>query len=109
MLPYTNYIGYLPREYEFARQATGLSLSRQGGDVQVSWDVADYIPAPDGRGYMVAANVCRNGLILPLFFQTDNNSIIIEVDSGCSQESTATLYVVHKDGYSEGLDFMLPC
>ena len=109
MLPYPNYIGYLPREYEFAKQATGLNLSWQGGDVLVTWDTADYIPAPDGRGYMVAANVCRNGLILPLFYQTDSTSVLIQVDSGCSQESTATLYVVHKDGYSEGLYFMLPC
>ncbi|MCH7663884.1 MAG: hypothetical protein IH859_08465, partial [Chloroflexi bacterium] len=109
MLPYTNYVGYLPREYEFAKQATGLSFSWQGGDLLVSWDDASYIPEHEKRGYMLAANVCRNGLILPLFFQTDSTSITIHVDSGCSQESTATLYVVHKDGYSEGLDFMLPC
>jgi hypothetical protein len=106
-VPYYDYPPFLPRT-SYAREPTGLSAQRTDGSVRINWDAATYIPSPDRRGYLIDARVCRNGVIVQLFFQTDTPSITIEVDKNCSQTSKATIYVVHKDGYGPSKTINLP-
>jgi len=106
-LPYYDYPPFLPRT-DIARQPTGVSAQRTDGSVKISWDDATYIPSPDRRGYLIDARVCRNGVIVQLFFHVDSPTYTIEVDENCSQKSTATIYVVHKDGYGESRTIELP-
>lgn len=108
LLPFRNYLSYLPREYEHAGQPTGVRAARSGNNVTISWKYATYIPLVDRRGYLVFVNACVNGLNIPLFFHTDNNSITIEDLTTCGQTTVITLFVVHKDGYSQELVFNSP-
>ena len=81
--------------------------NRQGNEVTITWAEV-WMTEDDYRGYMVEANVCRNGLLIPLAFQTNGTSITIVDEQGCGQASSARLYAVEKHGYTDWIQVPWP-
>lgn len=85
----------------FAHPPTNVQTVRNGNQVTVSWDAATYIPVGDQRGYLLEIFICQNQLYFWQAIQTNNNSITIQDDQGCSQASNGQVRVAEKHGYTE--------
>jgi hypothetical protein len=85
----------------FVNPPTGVEASRDGNEVTIDWDPADYIPVEDRRGYLLELYVCQNGLYFWMALQTDNTSIIIQDAQNCNQPSSGLLFIAEKHGYSD--------
>ncbi|GAB4578577.1 MAG: hypothetical protein Fur0022_13120 [Anaerolineales bacterium] len=98
---------FLPRS-SFVNPPTGVEASRDGNEVTIHWDAADYIPIEDRRGYLLEVYVCQNGLYLWMALQTDNTTITLQDEQTCSQPSSGLLYIAEKHGYSEPVSIPWP-
>lgn len=98
---------YLPKS-SFVSPPTGISTVRDGSEVTISWNAADYIPVEDRRGYLLEVYVCQNGLYFWMALQTDNPSITIQDEKTCSQPSSGLLYIAEKHGYSDPVSIPWP-
>jgi hypothetical protein len=92
----------------FVTPPTGVEADRDGNDVTIAWDAANYIPVEDRRGYLLEVYVCQNGAYFWLALQTDNTSITIQDAQTCSQPSSGLLYIAEKHGYSEPVPIPWP-
>lgn len=80
---------------------------RQGDDVLVQWD-GIWMTEDDFRGYMIEANVCRDGVMIPVVVQTDGTSYLFDDDPECEADSSAKLYAVEKHGYTDPVSVPWP-
>ena len=102
-LPYAGYTSIFPWATEWANPPGNLKKQDQGGGkYKLTWDPANYITGDDPRGYLVVLRVCRNGLMVEEYHQTDSPMFTVTVSDNCSQTSTATVHVAHQRGYGEG-------
>ena len=85
--------------------ATGVSASRDGNKVIVTWNAAS--PAVDLH-YLVKANICNGTYVLEWVDVTTKTSYTLQDQSGCSGNSSAKLYVVNKLGYSSPVSIPWP-
>ncbi len=85
----------------FVNPPTGAGASRDGNQVTISWDPADYIPVGDRRGYLLEVFLCQNGVYIFYALHTDGTSYTVTDDSGCGTPSKGLLYIAEKHGYSE--------
>lgn len=90
----------LPKS-SFVNPPTGVEARRDGNQVTIEWDAADYIPVEDRRGYLLEVYVCQNGLYFWMALQTDKTILTIQDDQDCAQPSSGLLYIAEKHGYSE--------
>lgn len=98
---------FLPKS-SFVSPPTGVEADRDGDEITISWDAADYIPVEDRRGYLLEVYVCQNGLYFWMALQTDNTSITIQDEQTCAQPSSGLLYIAEKHGYSEPVTIPWP-
>lgn len=92
----------------FASPPTGLKAMRNGDEVSLTWDAADYIPEGDRRGYLLEVYVCQYQTYTWMAIQTDNNSITIPDGRDCKQPSSGLLYIAEKHGYTDPVKIPWP-
>lgn len=92
----------------FVQPPTGVEAARNGNQVVIDWDPADYIPVEDRRGYLLELYVCQNGVYFWFAMQTDNTRVVIQDDQNCSQQSMGLLYIAEKHGYSDPVTIPWP-
>jgi hypothetical protein len=77
-------------------------VERQGDNLIVSWEPV-WMTEDDDRGYMIEANVCSNGLLIPIALHTMGTTLTVYDQAGCDQPSNGVLYTVEKHGYTESI------
>ncbi|MEA3349551.1 MAG: hypothetical protein U9Q82_02900 [Chloroflexota bacterium] len=98
----------LPKS-SFVSLPTGVEASREGNEVSIGWEHANYIPEGDRRGYLLEVNVCQNGAYFWMALQTDKNGITLQDDQeGCAASSNGKLYIAEKHGYSDSVKIPWP-
>jgi len=98
----------LPKS-SFVSPPTGVEASRDGNEVTISWDSADYIPQGDRRGYLLEVYLCQDGGYFWTAIQTDKTTITLQDDQeGCPAASGGKLYIAEKHGYSEPVKIPWP-
>lgn len=81
----------------------GLSASRNGTEVTISWNQMVMTEDKD-RGYFLDMFVCQNGGYIwwPVSFPNQyTTSYTVTDEAGCSQPSRGVIYTVEKHGYSQ--------
>ena len=86
---------------------TDVEAARQGDQVVVSWEPV-WMTEDDDRGYLIEANICQNGQLVPVALRTDGNSSEFIDEGGCSAKSSGLLYTVEKHGYAEPVPIPWP-
>lgn len=91
----------------FAGPPGNVQAVRDGNRVTVSWDD---VPLSDDkrRGYLIEANICQNGAVLPFIVQTDRSSYTFEDPPNCAEKSSGLLYTAEKHGYSDPVQIPWP-
>ena len=77
-------------------------VERQGDNVIVTWEPI-WMTEDDDRGYMIEANVCSNGLLIPVALHTMGTKLTVYDPAGCDMPSNGVLYAVEKHGYTESI------
>ena len=80
---------------------------RDGDEVTVEWEEV-WMTQDDFRGYLIEATVCQSGILTFIAVQTNETSITITDESGCSGSSEGNLYSVEKHGYTDPVDIPWP-
>lgn len=96
----------LPRT-TFAGPPGNVKAVRQGNQVTVSWDLVP-LSEDKRRGYLIEAQTCQNGLLLPIIIQTDNTSYTFNDEQHCKEKSSGLLYTAEKHGYSDPVKIPWP-
>ena len=81
----------------------GLTASRQGNEVTISWNQMVMTEDKD-RGYFIDMFVCQNGGYIwwPVSFPNQfTTSYTVTDEPGCTQPSGGVIYTVEKHGYSQ--------
>lgn len=97
-LPYTTFIN--PPEL--------VQAVREGDQVVVSWSPVIVKPAEDGRGYLIEASICQNGVLISVAVHTDSSSYTFQDEKGCSGKSSGKIYAVEKHGYTDPVTILWP-
>lgn len=98
----------LPKS-SFVSPPTGVETSRDGNEITISWDPADYIPQGDRRGYLLEVYLCQDGGYFWTAIQTDKTTITLQDDlEGCPAASGGKLYIAEKHGYSDPIEIPWP-
>jgi hypothetical protein len=92
----------------FASPPTGVQATRNGDEVTISWDPADYIPVGDRRGYLLEVYVCQYQVFQWQAIQTDHSSITIPDGQDCGQASSGMVRVAEKHGYTQAVQIPWP-
>lgn len=87
--------------------ATGVQAIRNGDIVTITWDQI-HVNMVDGRGYLIEASVCQNGVRIQYAVQTDATSYDITDQSNCSGISGGKIYAVNVRGYTEPVEIPWP-
>jgi hypothetical protein len=100
LLPQSPYYGPL----------TGVSASRDGDQVTVSWNAIQLRAGDDTASpiHLVEAWVCQAGQIVFIPIGTDFNAVEIEDQTGCSEPSYARVCGVEKHGYTRPVEVPWP-
>lgn len=88
----------------------GLTASRQGNEVTISWNQMVMTEDKD-RGYFIDMFVCQNGAYIwwPVSFPNQfTTSYTVTDEPGCTQPSGGVIYTVEKHGYSQPLTIPWP-
>lgn len=80
---------------------------RQGDQVIITWDRV-WMTKDDNRGYLVEANVCQGGELIPIAVRTDDITIAVTDGPGCSAASSGRLFTVEKHGYTDPVEIPWP-
>ena len=90
LLPYT----------EFYWPPKGVSATRTGDEVTVSWSLVP-MSLDDNRGYLIEAFLCQDGQLrfTPVQYWEPPAVLIDEV--GCMEPSSARIYTAEKHGYTQ--------
>jgi hypothetical protein len=80
---------------------------RDGDEVTIEWE-AVWMTEDDFRGYLVEATVCQGGGLIYYAAQTNETSLTLTDESGCSGSSGGKLYAVEKHGYTDPVDIPWP-
>jgi hypothetical protein len=84
-----------------------VQANRNGSEVIITWERV-WMTKDDDRGYLIEANVCRNGYLVPIAVHTDGTSVTISDDGSCSGATGGKLYTVEKHGYVNPVDIPWP-
>lgn len=84
-----------------------VDTDRDGDEVTIIWDKV-WMTEDDFRGYLVEATVCQGGGLVSIAAQTDDNSLTLTDEGGCSGGSGGILYAVEKHGYTDPVDIPWP-
>ena len=84
-----------------------VQASRNGSEVIITWERV-WMTKDDDRGYLIEANICRNGYLVPIAVHTDGTSVTISDDGSCSGATGGKLYTVEKHGYVNPVDIPWP-
>ena len=96
---------YVP-ENSSVPSASGVSASRNGNKVTISWSPAPSAPELE---YLIEAIVCtKGGYLLEVAYSTTSNSFTLTDTDQCSGESFGTLRVANKLGYASAVKIPWP-
>lgn len=84
-----------------------VSAQRDGDDVIVSWQEV-WMTDDDDRGYLIEANICRDGYLISVAVHTNGTSYTFDDDLTCERESSARIYAVEKHGYTDPVSIPWP-
>jgi hypothetical protein len=84
-----------------------VSSHRSGNYVVITWEPV-WMTVDDDRGYLIEANLCQGGVISWHAYHADSNSFTLVDEPGCSEPSSALLYVVEKHGYTDPVTIPWP-
>ena len=84
-----------------------VSAQRDGSDVIVTWKEV-WMTEDDDRGYLIEANICRDGLLITVAVHTDGTSYRFDDDPNCDRDSSARIYAVEKHGYTSPVSIPWP-
>lgn len=90
LLPYT----------EFYWPPKGVSASRSGDDVTVSWSLVP-MSLDDNRGYLIEAFLCEAGQLRFTPVQYWESPATLHDEAGCLEPSSARIYTAEKHGYTQ--------
>jgi hypothetical protein len=85
----------------------GISATRQGDSVTVSWQRVN-MTEDDDRGYMIEANVCLNGSLVWMAVATMDTTYTFTDETTCNEKSNSLLYTVEKHGYTASVPIPWP-
>lgn len=91
----------------FVGPPDGVTATRSGDQVTVSWNPVNFKPPEDGRGYLVEANVCQNGGLVSVAYHTEGTEITLSDDPACGN-SSGQVYAVEKHGYTDPVPIPWP-
>ncbi len=91
----------------FAGPPGNVQAVRNGNQVTVSWSEVP-LSEDKRRGYMIEAQTCQNGLLLPKIIQTDATSYTFDDETHCKEKSSGLLYTAEKHGYSDPVKIPWP-
>jgi hypothetical protein len=80
---------------------------RKGNKVTITWNRVK-MTEDDDRGYLIEANVCRDGNLIFIAANPMKPSYVITDDQNCTEKSNALLYTVEKHGYSDPVKIRWP-
>lgn len=80
---------------------------RDGSDVIVKWEEV-WMTEDDDRGYLIEANVCRDGYLISFAVHTDGTTYRFDDDPSCEADSSARIYAVEKHGYTDPVSIAWP-
>lgn len=85
---------------------SGVTASRNGGKVTVSWKAAPSAPELE---YLIEGIICtENGYLLEVAYSTTSTSMTLTDTKGCNSESFGTLRTANKLGYSSAVQIPWP-
>ncbi len=103
VVQYTN----LPKS-TFAKPLAGVSASRDGNQVTISWNPSSYLSVDKERGYLLEVYICQNGLYFWDAIHTEKSKITLQDDNNCSQPSSGIILNAEKHGYSDPVTIPWP-
>src|SRR3990170_3408164 len=77
-----------------------LETKLRSGEVIINWEPV-WMTIDDDRGYLIEAYLCQRNMITWHAYHTDSTTITLIDEPGCSEPSSALLYVVEKHGYTD--------
>jgi len=88
----------------------GVGARRSGNVVTVFWDSFEYLPGDDSlqNKYLVEAWVCQNGGFVFRAYGTNNNSVEIQDETTCNEESRGRAFGSDKHGYTGWVEVPWP-
>lgn len=84
-----------------------VQASRDGDQVVVTWN-AVWMTDDDYRGYLIEANICQNGNLIPVAVHSDRPKYKFTDESNCNGASGGKLYAVEKHGYTDPVTIPWP-
>jgi hypothetical protein len=92
----------LPFSPYYRNVPTGVTASRNGTEVTISWDPFYLRPGDDSEQYpyLVEAWVCQNQQIVFVPIGSYQTAVKVVDEPGCTAPSHARLYAVEKHGYT---------
>ncbi len=89
---------------------TGVSATRNGSEVNVSWKGIQLRPGDDSEQfpYLIEAWVCSQGQLVFTPVGSYATAIKITDEAGCSEPSHGRLYAVEKHGYTRWVEIPWP-
>ncbi len=90
LLPYT----------EFYWPPKGVSASRSGDEVTVTWSLVP-MSLDDNRGYLIEAFLCQDGQLRFTPVQYWEPPAVLQDEPGCMEPSSARIYTAEKHGYTQ--------
>ena len=90
LLPYT----------EFYWPPKGVSASRAGDEVTISWSLVP-MSLDDNRGYLIEAFLCEDGQLRFTPVQYWEPPAVLHDEAGCMEPSSGRIYTAEKHGYTE--------
>ncbi|MBC8503533.1 MAG: hypothetical protein ISR58_17995 [Anaerolineales bacterium] len=92
----------------FVRLPEGVTASRDGNEVTISWSHAHYIAKEDRRGYLIELWLCQGGAYFWTAYHTENNDLYVKDEAGCLLPSRSWVYIAEKHGYSDPVEVPWP-
>lgn len=86
---------------------TGVQATRSGDIVTITWDQI-HVNMEDGRGYLIDASVCQNGVRIQYAVQTNSTTYDFTDQSNCSGTSQGKIYAVNVRGYTDPVEIPWP-
>lgn len=84
-----------------------VDADRDGSLVTVRWEPV-WMTEDDDRGYLIEANICQDGSLVPVAVHTDGHSYEFVDEPGCATPSSGLLYTVEKHGYTDPVQIPWP-
>ena len=100
----------LPMSPYYSNTVTGISATRNGNEVTITWNAFVLNPGDDSEQYpyLIEAWVCQGGRNVFHPAGSYTTSLTITDEPGCAEPSHARIYAVEKHGYTRWVEIPWP-